>query len=667
MSTVRDNHAPAPALADAPAMLPLQTRLMPVAGRDAVNTEARTVRVCFTTGATVRRARWVGWDGIVPFDEVLTVSRDAVDLSRLNSGAPALESHSTYSTYSQVGVIERAWIEQGHGWAEIRFPKAGVDERADRLFSLVDDGIIRNVSVGYVINEVRVVEAEKKGDVEQRIITNWTPYEISFVTVPADKDAQVRSGDEPLFPLVFHRAIAHNQEGLMEGQNAPGATPENIETRAAPAAPVAAVPPAPAAPAAPDAAVVTRAQERELGDLAQRFAFDSAELRRLIDTGATAADISSRMLQHAAQRQAQTPAITPRVEVMRDGQETQRAAITDALSIRLGSGETPNEAARQFVNYSLAEIAAEFIGYRGALRTVADREALMTRAFHTTSDLPNVFQNAMNKSLLARYEVAPVTYRLWAQRRSFRDFRPHNVVRIGDFPMLQAISERGEIRSGTVSESKETISVASYAVQLRITRQMLVNDDLNAIAQLLAAYGDTIARFEERLAYTEFAANKSLATDNVAMFHASHNNLAAAGTAITVAAVGAARAAMRKQVSLDKLALNVEGRYLIVGPDKETEADTLLAQIIPRNQGDVNPFSGKLEKIVSAEVAGNQWTIAADPARVPNFQWGLLDGYEAPRVRFDEPFGVQGMAMSVEHDFGVGGVDFRGMYRNPGA
>lgn len=180
---------------DMPSALPMQTRLAPV-GQGAIDIEARTVNVTFTTGASVRRRRWVGWDGSVPFDEILQVSREAINLERLNLGAPALDSHSTWSSRAQVGVIERAWVEGGEGRATIRFPSKGIDEAADRMFALVSEGIIRNVSVGYIIDQARVIEAEKKGEVEKRIVERWTPMEISFVTIPADASAQVRGAEE---------------------------------------------------------------------------------------------------------------------------------------------------------------------------------------------------------------------------------------------------------------------------------------------------------------------------------------------------------------------------------------------------------------------------------------------------------------------------------------
>lgn len=186
-------------LRKAPDSLPMQmqhVRLLP----PGVDAETRTVNLVWTAGGTVRRRRYVGWETVVPFDEVLVVSDKAIDLSRMNAGAPVLDSHSSYSTFSQVAVVERAWIDGGEGKATVRFPKAGIDERADRMFGLVSDGIIKNVSVGYSIDKIRIEEAKKKGDVEKVFVERWTPNEISFVTIPADPDAQVRS-HAGTFPL----------------------------------------------------------------------------------------------------------------------------------------------------------------------------------------------------------------------------------------------------------------------------------------------------------------------------------------------------------------------------------------------------------------------------------------------------------------------------------
>jgi hypothetical protein len=331
-----------------------------------------------------------------------------------------------------------------------------------------------------------------------------------------------------------------------------------------------------------------------------------------------------------------------------------------------------SDAARGFMDYSITELAAASIGHQGSIRSLGQREDVLRRAFHSTSDFPAIFENALNRVLQARYVAATPTYRRIAQQRTFRDFRPHKVVRAGDFPQLQRVGQNGEIKHGTFGDQKEEISVLAYAVQFAISREMIINDDLGAIDQVMGSYGTTVAYFEEITFYAMKNANSgagpTLKTDNKAVFHTDHGNLAASGTVIDVANLGKARAAMRKQTSLDgKTKLNIAPRILLVGPDKETEAEIITASVTPQQASNVNPFSGKLEVVASAEIAGNAWELYAEPSLLPVFQWGYLEGYTAPRVRMDQPFGMQGVGMSVEHDFGCGAIDFKGAYRNAGA
>lgn len=161
------------------------------AARKAASSVSRTVTVVASTGAPVKRTRMAGYETRVVLED-LEVSERAVNLERLNLGAPVLESHDAGSTRNQVGVVERAWLQGGKLMASIRFPSEGVDEAADRMFALVSEGIVRNISVGYSVERVKVTAATK--DEPERITaTRWTPLEISFVTVPADPHAQVVS------------------------------------------------------------------------------------------------------------------------------------------------------------------------------------------------------------------------------------------------------------------------------------------------------------------------------------------------------------------------------------------------------------------------------------------------------------------------------------------
>ncbi|WP_313194609.1 hypothetical protein [Shinella zoogloeoides] len=425
-------------------------------------------------------------------------------------------------------------------------------------------------------------------------------------------------------------------------------------------------------------ASATATQPAPAGDEAQRSAeimtigrqagMDDAAITEALRSGTSLTDFRVRAFDHLAARSSANP--TEPARIIRDEQETRRSAMTEALAYRMGAPVPqagPSEAARPFMTRGLIDMAAETIGYRGGLVLNARQiDDIYIRASHTTSDFPAIFEGAINRTLEARYALAQPTYRRISRQRNFRDFRPHTTVKLGDFPMLKKVLEDGEIKYGTFSEGKEQISVFSYAIALRITRQMLINDDLGAISELLSSYGDSVALFEEVTFYAG-AFNGKLA-DGKDVFHADHANLATAASAITVDDVGKGRAALSKQKSLEgNPLLQNRARILLVGPDKITEAEKLVASITPATMSNVNIFSGRLDPIETAQISGNAWYMFADPASgISNYRWGYLDGYEAPRVRFDEPFGQQGFAMSVEHDFGCGPTDFRGGYKNAG-
>lgn len=640
-----------------------------------VDAEQRTIEVTWTTGATVRRQRWVGWDR-VPYDETLVVSREAVDLNRLNAGGPVLDSHNRYSTRAQVAVIERAWIEGTEGRAVLRFPKAGVDEAADRMWGMVSDKIIRNLSVGYFVNEVEITEAERKGEIEQWRITRWTPFEVSFVTVPADPKAQTRA-EEPddRFPVIISRArAAHTEEGIMPLENPAAQDPAatRIEPSATPA-------PAPAATAAsavtpPGDIAAERIRTAAIMDIATRASLDQAQVRAAIEAGTTVEAFRAVAFDHLAGQADRSR--TTSVQVVQDETETRRAAMQEALVVRLapatGTRVEPSAAARQFMDFSLVELAAERLGVRRVPFSFAAREDILQRAFHTASDFPILFSGAINQSLAARYAQARPTYRRIARQRTYVDFRDHEVIRTGDFPDLQPVNpDGGEIKAGTFGAAKEKTAVKAYGVRVDFARQMLVNDSLNALAQVLSDRSNAVARFEDRTFYAmAFGGNNgdgpTLLETTRQLFNTTDKTKASAGSVIDIAALSAARKALRERKTLDGAEMELTGSIMLVGPAKETEAQQILAPVQAQQAGNVNPFSGSLSLEVTAKITGNAWYVFASPDEAAVFEWGLLEGYSAPRMRMETPFGVQGVSMSLEHDFGCGAVDYRGAWKNPG-
>ncbi|EMV9412634.1 phage major capsid protein [Escherichia coli] len=114
---------------------------------------------------------------MVVLDEILVHTPESVDLSRLNNNAPLLFNHNFDN---HLGVVCDARIDADNvGRALVKFSKHGT--LANDIRNKVIEGTMEKISVGYDIKEYHIDYT--KG---QLIVTKWAPYELSFVTVPAD-------------------------------------------------------------------------------------------------------------------------------------------------------------------------------------------------------------------------------------------------------------------------------------------------------------------------------------------------------------------------------------------------------------------------------------------------------------------------------------------------
>lgn len=361
-----------------------------------------------------------------------------------------------------------------------------------------------------------------------------------------------------------------------------------------------------------------------------------------------------------------------RSHILRDERDTMRMAMSQALVAQLAKTKPESDAARPYMEQSIVEMAAEAIGHRGPLRTAFERQEVLASAFHTTSDFPAVFENALNKRLAAAYALATPIYTKISIRQDFTDFRPHPMVNTGSMPLLEKVNEKGEIKYGTIGEKKETVALVAYGIAVGISRQMVINDDLGAIDRLLTTQGAAVARTEEAVFFAMLlggsgANGPTLNETSRQVFNTTDATLAASGAAISVTSLAAARAAIQKHKGINGEDLALSPKILLCGPDKLTEAEQIIAPIQALESGKVNPFSGLMVVESTPKITGNAWYLLTDPSVQAQFMHGFLQGDAGPRMRMDEPFGVQGIRYSIERDFGVGAIEWRGGWKNPGA
>lgn len=141
-----------------------------------VDAEKRTIELAFSSDVELER-----WAGAA---EQLSHQPGACELTRLNDGAPLLFNHDLGKV---IGVVENARIDaDGKGRAVVRFSRSA---EAETVWQDVQDGILRNVSVGYRIKDIKLKESRDGLDVYEA--TKWEPFEISIVSVPADTSVGV--------------------------------------------------------------------------------------------------------------------------------------------------------------------------------------------------------------------------------------------------------------------------------------------------------------------------------------------------------------------------------------------------------------------------------------------------------------------------------------------
>jgi hypothetical protein len=301
-----------------------------------LNPDARTIELTWTTGARGRRASWFDGD----WYEELDMSSGAVRLDRLNNGASLLNSHQSADLSNILGVVEKAWIENGEGRARVRF-----SERAevDPIFRDVASGIIRNVSVGYQVHRWSdpIRGADKEPPTYRAL--DWEPMELSLVGVPFDAKAQTRN--QPINPDTSMPDNLNQQAG---------GDPAVIEnTRALD----------PTTPPEPVPAVDTELQrtnadlrrERDLLRLGQDAGLSAEQTDELIRSGKTVTECSREAVRLMRLRieggdvrdeNGPAPLGHPaRVEVTRDSGDTLLRGISAGLEARIRPGVLKGEAA----------------------------------------------------------------------------------------------------------------------------------------------------------------------------------------------------------------------------------------------------------------------------------------------------------------------------------
>lgn len=646
---------------------------LPLIGRAAeitpasLNREAMTIDIIWTTGAIVQRHRWEGWDDVVEYDEELVVSPEAIRLERMNSGAPFLNSHYAYDLSSVLGSIVpgSVRIEGGQGRATVKLTTAS---DAEGIVHRILEGTVRSVSVGYRVHKYEITKED--GQREKWRAVDWEPFEVSAVAMPADAGAHIRSGAAPAQVQTHQCVLVRTTATAAPAAHSRGT---EMDPELNPAGGVTTP-----APSAADAVAAERQRGRDLSDLCQRHGMDREFETDLISRGVTVDAARTAILERLA---AQNPARVSAPAQARDAGTTE-IAYRDAMSLALQHRHDParnvlSDDAREFRGMNLIDLARHALERRGVTTRGMSRMEIAEQAFqmrsagmHSTSDFPTILGNVAGRTLRMAYDTTPRTFTAWARRATITDFKPVTRAQLGGAPSLTKVSESGEIKYGTMGEAKEVYALASYGKIIALTRQTLLNDDLDAFTRVPAAFGAAAADLESDLVYNVLL-NNGVMDDGVALFHATHKNLLTASV-IDEAAISALYRAFATQTGLEGRKINLAPQFLIVPPGtRAVQARKMIAATTPNSTADVNPFAGRMQVIEESRLipptGADPWFAAADPNRIDTVEFAYLEGQEGVRIETRAGFEREGMEIKAVSDFAAAAIDFRGLAKNAGA
>lgn len=617
------------------------------------NEEQRTVELTWSTGATVRRFDW--WDG--PYMEELSMDPSNIRMDRLNNGAPLLANHDSSDINSVVGVVERAWLEGSEGRAVVRFSDR---EDVAPIIADVRNGILRNISVGYAVHEYEITKPTDGGMPTYRAV-DWEPMEVSIVPVPADASSQIRSSTE------LHSVSINQRSPAMADPNE-NEIPVNEEP----------VSSDPAAPNAEEIRAQVRSQELSringIREAVRKAKLEDAYADRLIESGVSVEQARASVWD-AWSAKADASATGSRIEMGETADEKTLRGAEEALLVRAGIVKHEDAKGNEFLGLRMSDFARMSLERAGeSTRGMSyDGMAGMALRAQTTSDFPVLLENTMHKIVLAAYQTAPDTWRQFSKIGSVSDFRAWKRLRTGTIANLSDVNEHGELTNLNIPDATaESVQASRKGNIISITPETIINDDFNWIADQSAALGRAAARTIEAAVYAKLIANPTM-SDGVALLASGHGNLAASGAAISVTSVDAARVAMASQMDIsgnDYLEIRPSillcpismGGLARVTTNSQYDPDASARLLVP------NKINGLVNTVVDTpRLTGNAWYLLAAPTDAPVFEVVFLDGNQNPRIAQEECFRTKGLSWSVELPFGVGVIDYKGIYKNPGA
>lgn len=338
-------------------------------------------------------------------------------------------------------------------------------------------------------------------------------------------------------------------------------------------------------------------------------------------------------------------------------------------SVMARAGYQDYEKDNAYNSMTLRELARASLTERGVGVATYNPMQMIGMAFtHSTSDFGNILLDVANKAILLGWEENDETFGKWTKKGQLSDFKTAHRVGLGAFPSLRQVREGAEYKYVTLDDKGETIALATYGELFSISRQAIINDDMNMLTDVPKKLGEAAKATIGDLVYAVLVDNEKM-SDKKALFSTDHKNMITGG--MDVETISAGRTAMRQQKEGERT-LNIRPAFMLVPTTLETQAIQVVKSGSVKgadvNANIINPVRDLAEIIAEPrldEASTKDWYMASRQGS-DTIEVAYLNGIDVPYIDQLEGFTSDGVTTKVRIDAGVAPVDYRGLLKVTG-
>ena len=595
---------------------------------------------------------------------------------------------------------------------------------ADEIIKLADDGFDWQASVGIRAKEVIFIKANEKTKVNGHEVAGpchvWQKSELlenSICTLGADGDTAAvtlscqtsmeldhmkystqlklalgltaEADDDAVVAKLTELKLELNDDatepeawaalagaGLLnkEEKSAPVNLEQNLNTQTS-------VDPAPASPSFQDNMKLERERTADIQQLCSKLSLPDSFAQLHIKDGTDINTFRKLALNEALDGNQPVGALN--LSMGNTQSDKMHSLAVDGLCFKLGITEQKDlaDGAQQFASIRLTKLAEMFLQDAGLNTTgMSERQIaqLMLKphtrlASPSTADFPSIFADVANKRLLKSYSEASNTFAPFVNVVPASDFKEIYGITLSEAPDLELVGENEDYTVGALKDKQESYHMAKYGKMLKLSLEMLINDDLRAFDRIPRMFGAAARRKEGDVVYKLITSNPQM-KDGKTLFHIDRGNLTptADGGVPNTTTISTGRKAMRNRKGLKGAVLDVQPKLILVPTSLETETEILLRSMADpsaTHAGVTNVFHNRLTPISDPRLdaeSEQEWYLIGDKAQYDIIEMAYLDGQAEPEVLEDEVFDSDGFKYKCRHIFGAGVMDDVALYKNTG-